>query len=122
MKTEMIGMVHSAGCGKPGKQGHGDHDAFLNSLRPSKIPAQHGCCHHSDQIYKIETTLDMKASPRLDLLGESPRSFDILLDEHVLLINIEYDEQRTDDECPLRQQPQGPLKWHTAQESKKQRR
>src|SRR2546422_6728043 len=102
---ETIRIVRGARCSKPGKQGHTDHDAFLKSPRPSKVSAQHGCRHHSGQIHKIETTLDMKSSPRLDLLGESSRSFHILFDEHVLLINVENDKQHTDDECPLRPQP-----------------
>src|SRR2546427_4456676 len=119
---KMIFAMDGTGCRIPGQSGHRDHDGFLNSSRPSKMPAKHSGGHDAEQVKEIARTLDLKRMARLDDLGQRTMGFDFFLCKDELVINIEQHQQAAYDQCPLWKQTQRKLKRHAAEESQKQRR
>src|SRR5262249_12283807 len=103
MEVKVVGLMHSFGCRKPGEQRHYNHDAFLDTSRPFKVPAQHCCGHHSDEIQKVLRALNMEPTPRLHLFCQRTRSFHVLFEKDVLLKEIENNECQSYDERPLRE-------------------
>src|SRR5262245_56676460 len=117
MKVEMVGVVDAfRGC-KPGKECHRNHDAFLNSFRPTEIPAQNCSYYDSTEVNDNLGILEMHPPARLYVLCQGAWSFQVFLDEEVLLEHIENHEKCSNHENPLWKQPQGPMKRYTAKKS-----
>src|SRR5262245_15526469 len=114
---KVIGLMHRLWSCEPGKQGHCDHDALLNSSWPFEVPTQHCGCDHSKEVQKISRSLNVKAASRLHLLSKWARRLHVFFEKHVLLQEIENDEQKSNNERPLREQCQDrPMKRHAEQE------
>src|SRR5262249_34530509 len=115
---KVIGLMHSLWSCEPGKKGHCDHDALLNSSWPYEVTTQHCGSHHSKQVQKINRSLYVKPASRLHLLSKWAGRFHVFFEKHVLFNEVESDEQKSNDERPLRKQCHGrPMERHAAQES-----
>src|SRR5262245_55857569 len=64
----------------------------------------------------------MQPPSGLHLLRERSRSFNVLSNKHILIVNVKYQKDCPDRCRPDRKQSQRPMEWNSPQETKKQRR
>src|SRR5215471_21612483 len=114
MKVKMIGFVYARRSCEPGEEGHCEHDALLKSFWPAKVSTEDCCANDASEINKITTALNVESPPGLHLIDERSRSLNVFFEEHVLFEEVEHDQQRSNDEGPLREKAQSPLKRYPA--------
>src|SRR5260370_27573310 len=87
-------MVRTVDCTRrriPGEQGHCDHDAFLNSTRPTEISAECDRPDEAQQVKTIDSAFEANWVAGLYDFGEGTMGFYFFLSKDKLIIDIEYD-------------------------------
>ena len=102
-EMKVIRVMNAFRRGVPRQHRHQDHDAFLYSARPRKVAAENRGGHDAGEEQKIQSAFNVNPSARLNFFRKRAVNRQVVLEEYVLIVEIEYHQQSADSRRPDRE-------------------